>query len=131
MGITNKTSNKVDQTNLLNFYLSSITIKDFNFEPTSKTKKEIWKYLSSANLIKFNDLDNKQKLNDLEIAANNGQVDKDLIFNIYKQLAFDLNTLINASNVYQTLDGSDARALIYQKFLLSENIESKLEYLFY
>tara|TARA_B100001248_G_scaffold211360_1_gene165619 strand:+ start:1795 stop:3537 length:1743 start_codon:yes stop_codon:yes gene_type:complete len=130
LGITNKTSNKVDQTNLLNFYLSSITIKDFNFEPTSKTKKEIWKYLSSANLIKFNDLDNKQKLNDLEIAANNGQVDKDLIFNIYKQLAFDLNTLINASNVYQTLDGSDARALIYQKFLLSENIESKLEYLF-
>ena len=45
-------------------------------------------------------------------------------------MPFDLNTLINASNIYQTLDQSEARALIYQKFLLSENIETKLEYLF-
>jgi len=41
-----------------------------------------------------------------------------------------LNTLINAKNTYQTLDDTDARSLIYQKYLLSENTESKIEYLF-
>ena len=52
LGITEKTSNKINENNLLNFYLSSITIKDFKYQPTSKTKKEIWKYLNAANLIK-------------------------------------------------------------------------------
>ena len=34
------------------FLPSSITIKDFKYEPTQKTKKkEIWQYLNSANLI--------------------------------------------------------------------------------
>ena len=33
-------------------------------------------------------------------------------------------------NIYQTLKGSDGRALIYQKYLLSEDLENKLEYLF-
>ena len=38
--------------------------------------------------------------------------------------------MLNAKNNYQTLNESDARALIYQKYLLSEDIQSKLEYLF-
>ena len=41
-----------------------------------------------------------------------------------------MNTLINAKNNYQALIDSDARALIYQKYLLSEASESKIEYLF-
>ena len=32
--------------------------------------------------------------------------------------------------MYQTYEESDARSLIYQKYLLSENVNSKLEYLF-
>ena len=43
--ITDKTSDKINEKNLLNFYLSSITIKDFKYTPSNKTKKEIWKYL--------------------------------------------------------------------------------------
>ena len=58
LGISDKTSNKINDKNLLNFYLSSITIKDFNYEPSKKTKKEIWKYLNAANLIKL-DIINK------------------------------------------------------------------------
>ena len=42
----------------------------------------------------------------------------------------NLNNLINAKNIYQTLVGSDARSLIYQKYLLSENNSAKVEYLF-
>ena len=130
LGLTENTSNKVNEKNLLNFYLSSITINDFNYEPTNKTKTEIWEYLNAANLIKLEDVSDKKKLNELEIAANNNKLDKNKIFEIYKQVPFDLKTLINANNNYKTLDGSDARALIYQKYLLTEADETKIKYLF-
>ena len=130
LGVTKKTDNKVNEKNLLNFYLSSITENNFKYEPTNKTKPEIWKYLNAANLIKLEDASNKVKLKELEAAANNDQLDKNKIFEIYKQIPFNLNTLINAKNNYQTLNESDARALIYQKYLLSEASDSKIEYLF-
>ena len=84
LGITQKTSNKINDDNLLNFYLSSITIKNFKYEPTKKTKKEIWKYLNAANLIKLEDVNNKQKIRELEMAANSGQINENIIFNIYQ-----------------------------------------------
>ena len=130
LGVTDKTNNKINEESLLNFYLSSITNKNFKYEPTNKTKPEIWKYLNAANLIKLEDSSDKEKLKELEIAANNNQLDKSKIFEIYKQIPFNLNILINAKNNYQTLNNSDARALIYQKYLLSESNEAKIEYLF-
>ena len=130
LGITSKTSDKISEDNLLNFYLSSITIKNFKFEPTNKTKKIIWEYLNAANLIKLEDITDKEKLKSLELAANTEQFDKKKIFEIYKQIPFDLNSLVNADNIYQTLGGSDSRALIYQKFLLSDNLENKIKLLF-
>ena len=130
LGVTDKTSNKINEENLLNFYLSSVTINNFKYEPTKKTKPEIWKYLNSANLIKLEDASDKDKLKELEIAANNNQLDKNKIFEIYKQIPFNLNTLINAKNNFKTLNDSDARALIYQKYLLSDSVESKIEILF-
>ncbi len=130
LGVTDKTSNKINEKNLLNFYLSSITITDFKYEPSKQTKPEIWKYLNAANLIKLEDASDKKKLKELEIAANSNQLDKNKIFEIYKQVPFNLSTLINAKNNYKALDESDARALIYQKYLLSEGNKSKIEYLF-
>ena len=129
LGLSDKTNEKINEKNLLNFYLSSITIADFKYEPTIKTKPEVWKYLNAANLIKFDDASDKEKLKELELAANKNQLDKNKIFEIYKQIPFSLNTLINAKTSYQTLNESDARALIYQKYLLSDNNESKIEYL--
>ena len=130
LGVSNKTVKKVSEKNLLNFYLSSITSDDFNFKPNKNTKEEIWKYLNASSLIILEDASDKERLKELEIAANQGQVDKDTIFKIYQQIPFNLNQLINAKNIYQTLDTSDARSLIYQKYLLSENSDSKIEYLF-
>ncbi len=130
LNVSDKTSNKINEKNLLNFYLSSITIANFNYQPTKKTKPEIWKYLNAANLIKLEDASDKQKLKELEISANNGQLDKKKIFEIYKQIPFNLNTLITAKTSYKTLNESDSRALIYQKYLLSEANEKKIEYLF-
>jgi hypothetical protein len=130
LGVTDKTNKKINEKNLLNFYLSSITIKDFKYEPTNKTRPEIWKYLNAANLIKLEDSSDKKKIQELENAANNDQLDKNKIFEIYKQIPFNLSSLVNAKNIYQTLNESDARALIYQKYLLSESFKSKIEYLF-
>ena len=130
LGISNETSNKIKEDNLLNFYLSSITIKKFEYEPKKNTKKIIWEYLNAANLIKLDDVDDKEKLKNLEIAANQGQFQKEKIFSIYRRIPFDINNLINANNIYQTLNPSDARALIYQKFLLSDKIENKISLLF-
>ena len=130
LGVTDKSDNKINDKNLLNFYLSSITIANFKYEPKKTTKPEIWKYLNATNLIKLDDASDKEKLRELEVAANNGQLDKNTIFEIYKQIPFDLNILINAKNSYQSLNESDARAIIYQKYLLSESIQTKIENLF-
>ncbi len=130
LGLTEKTDNKIDDKNLLNFYLSSVTTSDFIYKPSSKTKPEIWKYLNAANLIKFDEVNDKERLKELEIAANNNKLDKKTIFEFYRQIPFNLNNLINAKNTYQTFDETDARALIYQKYLLSETNENKIDYLF-
>jgi len=129
LGVTEKTTSKISEKNLLNFYLSSITAKEFNFKPNKNTKEEIWKYLNASNLIKLEDASDKNRLKELEVAANAGQINQETIFKIYQQVPFTLNELINAKNIYQTLEESDARPLIFQKYLLSEDSDTKMEYL--
>ena len=130
LGVSENKNTKIKDDNLLNFYLSSVTFPNFKYEPTDKTKKSIWEYMNSANLIKIDDITDKEKIENIEIAANKNQVDKSQIFKIYKQIPFDLNTLINAQTVYQSMEKIEGRALIYQKFLLSDNIQNKLDLLF-
>ena len=69
LGVTDKTNTKIRDDNLLNFYLSSVTIKDFKYEPSKNTQKVIWEYLNAKNLIKLEDNRDKEKLKNLEIAA--------------------------------------------------------------
>ena len=130
LGIKEQTTSKIKDDNLLNFYLSSITTPNFSYEPNEKTNKYIWEYLNAANLLKVDDLKNKEKIKNLEIAANNNTFDKTKIFEIYKKIQFDLNSLINADGIYQSLDGIESRALIFQRFLLSDNAENKIKLLF-
>ncbi len=130
LGLTDQTTKKIRDDNLLNFYLSSVTIKDFKYEPKKNTKKIIWEYLNASNLIKLEDNRDKEKLKSLEIAANQDRFDKEKIFGIYSNISFDLNSLIKAEDIYQTFDSIDARALIYQKYLLSDNEENKIKLLF-
>tara|TARA_X000001036_G_scaffold388879_1_gene385481 strand:- start:1935 stop:3674 length:1740 start_codon:yes stop_codon:yes gene_type:complete len=129
LGVSEKTTSKIKEDNLLNFYLSSITAKDFTFKPTNNTKEEIWKYLNASNLIRLDDFSDKNRLKELEQAANTGQVNSETIFNIYSQIPFSLNELVNAKNNYRKLDYNEARPLIYQKYLLSEDNDNKIEYL--
>ena len=52
LGVTDKSNNKINEKNLLNFYLSSITIANFKYEPKKTTKPEIWKYLNASQFNK-------------------------------------------------------------------------------
>ena len=129
LGINESSNQVIKDDNLLNFYLSSVTTKNFNYEPNTKTNKYIWEYLNAANLIKVGDVNDKKRIQDLELAANENSLNKEKIFEIYKRKSFEINVLINAEEVYQSLDGVEARALIYQKFLLSDNVENKIKLL--
>jgi hypothetical protein len=95
-----------------------------------KTDIEIWEYLRAANLINVDDFENNIQIKELEIAANNNNLAKSYILEVYKNIKFDFNDLLNTDKIYPTLDPISARALIYQKILLSDNIELKLKYLF-
>ena len=130
LGLTEKLDNKINDTNLLNFYLSSITIPDFKYSPNKKTNKKIWQYLTAANLFKIDNLDNKDQIKELEIVADSGSLPISYIFGIYKNLKFNFNDFLNTDEVFPTLDAVSARALVYQKILLSDNIETKLKYIF-
>jgi hypothetical protein len=130
LGINEKKDNKVNDNNLLNFYLSSVTVNNFNYEPTESTDKYIWEYINAANLIVLGDYNDQEKIKSLEISANKNSLNKQKIFEIYKKISFDLNQLINAENVYQSLNEIEGRALIFQKYLLVDKEENKIKLLF-
>ncbi len=130
LGINEKTSQKIIDNNLFNFYLSQITTNNFDYQPDEKTDKYIWRYLSSSNLIEIKDLANEEIILTYEKAAAENSIQSDKIFSIYKQIVFNVNQLINALDVYKNLPNYKARALIYQSMLLSDNIEKKLYLVF-
>ncbi len=130
LGLTDKEDKKIDDTNLLNFYLSSIAISDFNYKPNNKTDKKIWQYLAAANLLKTEDIENKDFIKEIELAANKNNLDFSYVLGIYKNIKFELTDFLNVDQNYKNLEPISSRALVYQKFLLSESVESKLKYLF-
>ena len=96
---------------------------------TKNTPKFIWDYMDSANLIDFNVFEDLIKIKELELAANEKEDKYKKIFSLYKKIPFELEQLINASEIYDTLDTVEG-AIIYQKILLSDNTESKIKLLF-
>ncbi len=126
LGLTNNTAQKIVDNNLLNFYLSHITIDNFQYKPNDKTDKYIWRYLSSANLIEVNNLEDENIILTYEQAAAEDSFDKIEIFKIYLKMNFNFNQLVNAQEIYKTLPSYMARALIYQSILLSDNDEKKI-----
>ena len=130
LGINTKEDQKIDDSNLLNFYLSSLTIPNFNYKPNKKTDMQIWEYLKAANLININNFKNNEQIKELEAEANKNSLARSYILEVYKNIKFSFDDLLNVEEVYLTLDPVNARALVYQKVLLSDNPETKLKYLF-
>ena len=131
-----KINDKVDETiseqTIFDFYLAHQTISNFNFEPNENTKKIIWKYLSSANLlnsfqkIEISDL---EKISLIEMATHERNFPEKDLFKIYKRFQFNINQLLNAEDFYKSLSNIEGRALIYQKILLESEKIDKLKLL--
>ena len=132
LGYTEETEGEVSDKNLLNFYLSHIVNSDFQYDPSVKTSKYIWKYLSSSNLLadpNSIDLEDETKFNLYEWAAANNSYNKKELFNIYGKFLFSFDQFLNAEEIYETLPPYKARALIYQTASLSDNLEKKFNLL--
>ena len=129
-------SAEVDETiseeSIFDFYLAHQTNPNFSFEPKETTKKIIWRYLSSANLlttfkeIEITDLD---KISLIEKAVNNKNYPEKDLLNLYKRFQFNINQLLNAESLYKSLTNIEGRALIYQKILLESKIVERLKLL--
>jgi len=130
LGITEQTTVKILDNNLLNFYLSHITSNNFQYEPNDKTDKYIWRYLSSVNLIQFDTQESEETLITYEQAAAQNSFENDEIFKIYLKMDFSFNQLVNVEEVYKNLPNSKARALVYQSVILSDKPEKKIRLAF-
>ena len=130
LGITDQTTQKILDNNLLNFYLSYITSDNFEYQPNDKTDKYIWKYLTSANLVQIKNFEDEDVVLTYELAAAQNSFEKDEIFKIYLKMHYNFNQLINAKEIYKNLPNYKARALIYQSILLSDSVEKKINLAF-
>ena len=132
LGYTPKVDKSVSQKSILNFHLAHKTDKEFNFEPNENTKKIIWKYLSSSNLLSsFQEINLTEidKIATIEKAVHNKNYPEKDLFNLYKRFQFNINELLNPEDVYKSMPNIKARALIYQKVLLESEKVKKLKLL--
>ena len=130
MGYTNEPDTEISENTILNFHLSHITNPDFKFEPKNSTAKEIWRYLSTSNLLyKINDIEINEldKIANIEKATHDGNYSEKELFELYKRFQFTINQLLNIKESTKVLPAIEARALIYQGILITTDIEKKLE----
>ena len=115
--------------NILYFHLSHKTINNFEYKPKIDTPELIWKYLSFSNLLKTSDsidIEDMEQVKLLEKATSEEAYDEKELLNLYKKFQFDINQLINADKNYKLLPDFKARALLYQRLLLTVDTEQKL-----
>ncbi len=129
MGYDEKNPVEISEKNILNFHLSHRTNLEFKYEPNENTKKEIWKYLSSSNLLEdiaLIDLENSEKIKIIETATHENNYSEEELFELYKRFQFNFNQLLNVKDTYKLMPSFEGRALLYQKLLLTIDTNEKL-----
>ena len=132
LGFEDKPDLSISEESILDFHLAHMSNPEFSFEPNEKTNKNLWKYLSSFNLLtslKEIDSSDIEKISVLEKAVNNKNYPEKDLFELYKRFQFNINQLLNAENTFKSLTNMEARALIYQKVLLESEQVEKLKLL--
>jgi len=129
IGYTNQPETVISENTILDFHLSHRTNPQFKFEPKNSTSKQIWKYLSTSNLldnIKDIELTNIDKINSIEKATHEKNYSEKKLFELYKRFQFNINQLLNIKESTKVLSAIESRALIYQGILITTKIENKL-----
>ncbi|MDB9808034.1 hypothetical protein OAB83_01790, partial [Candidatus Pelagibacter sp.] len=130
MGYSNEPDMTISENTILNFHLSHRTNPDFKFEPKDSTSRQIWKYLSTANLldnIKDVELSSFEKISMIEKATHEKNITERELFQLYKRFQFNINQLLNIKDSSKVLSTIETRALIYQGILITTEIEFKLQ----
>jgi hypothetical protein len=130
IGYNNEPDTTISEKTILDFHLSHRTNPDFSFEPKDTTSKEIWKYLSTSNLlsntseIEINDI---EKIQTIEKATHARNYSEEEMFDLYKRFQFNINQLLNIKEASKVLTNVETRALIYQGILITSDTTKKLE----
>ena len=132
LGFETEVDQEISEKNILDFHLAREANPDFIFEPKNSTKKIIWRYLSSSNLLnsfKEIDISELDKISTIETAVHNKNYPEKDLLELYKRFQFDINQLLNAKSSLNSLTNIESRALIYQKILLESEMVEKLKLL--
>ncbi len=132
LGYSSEVETSISEKSIFDFHLAHKTNSDFTFEPNENTKKIIWKYLASSNLLSsLNEIDisELEKISTIEKATHNKNYSEKDLFEIYKRFQFNINQLLTAESSYKSLSKIEARALVYQKILLESEMIEKLKLL--
>ena len=119
----------ISDENILYFHLSHKTDENFLYYPSVDSEEFIWKYLSNSDLLKnFNDfnLSNVDQVKFLEKATSEGIFEEEDLLRLYKKFQFEIDDLINYEEVLKNIPDYEGRALMYQRLLLTDNLENKL-----
>ena len=129
MGYSNQPDIEISENTILDFHLSHRTNPQFKFEPKNSTSKQIWKYLSTSNLldnIKDVELTDLSKISSIEKATHEKHYEEKELFELYKRFQFNINQLLNIKESTKVLSAIESRALIYQGILITTKVEDKL-----
>ena len=130
MGYEIDIDQKISENSILDFHLSHRTNVDFDFQPNEKTSKNIWRYLSSLNLlesVESIDLEDQNKISIIERATHEGNYSERELYDLYKRFQFNINQLLTVNESYKLLSNIEARALVYQGILITTEVSRKLE----
>jgi len=130
MGYNTELETEVSEKTILDFHLSHRTNPEFKFEPKNTTSKQIWKYLSTSNLldnVSDIELTDIKKIKSIEKATHEGNYTEKELFELYKRFKFSINQLLNIKESTKVLTTVETRALIYQGILITTEIENKLQ----
>ena len=130
IGYDNKVNTEISENTILDFHLSHQSNPNFMFEPKTSTSEEIWKYLSTSNLlgnIQNIELTDFDKITTIEKAAHEKNYTEKELYNLYKRFQFNINQLLNIKESSKLLSSIEARALIYQGILITTETKKKLE----
>ena len=130
MGYNTEAETTISENTILDFHLSHRTNPEFKFQPNETTSKKIWKYLSTSNLldnIQDVELTDLNKITTIEKATHEKNYTEKELFELYKRFQFNINQLLNIKESTKVLSAIEARALIYQGILITNETENKLE----